>query len=104
MSSLLIDAVGVAAGLASMASFVPQIVKIVREKDASSVSLRMFAITVTAFVLWTTFGVLTGSWPVAVSNAVCLGLSGTVLALRLRYGGDGGGGQQVRPSMQRRPG
>ena len=84
---LWIDAVGTLAALCSMTSFTPQIVKIWREKDASSVSLRMFLLTVTGFVLWTTYGVLLGSWPVAVSNAVCLALSGVILWLKIRFGG-----------------
>lgn len=69
-----------------MTSFTPQIIKIWKEKDASSVSLRMFVLTVTGFVLWTTYGFLIGSWPVAGSNIVCLILSATILALKWRYG------------------
>jgi len=81
-----INAVGVAAGLCSMASFVPQIIKILRTRDASGVSLRMFSVTTTAFMLWTTFGVLQSSWPIAVSNGVCLVLVLAIVGLRLRYG------------------
>lgn len=69
-----------------MASFVPQIMKIVRERDASGVALRMYAVTIVGFVCWTTYGVLSGSWPVTVANAVCLALTATILALRLRFG------------------
>lgn len=83
--ALWINAVGTIAALCSMTSFTPQIVKIWREKDASSVSMRMFLLTVTGFVLWTTYGVLLGSWPVAVSNAVCLALSGVILGLKVKF-------------------
>lgn len=79
------DIVGTAAALCSMASFIPQIVKIVRERDASSVSLRMYAVTVTGFSLWIAYGALIESWPVAASNAVCLGLSGAILVLKWRF-------------------
>lgn len=81
----IVDAVGVGAALCSMTSFVPQIIKIVRERDASSVSLRMYAVTVTGFCLWITYGAMIGSWPVAGSNSVCLALSATILALKWRY-------------------
>ncbi len=87
-SEVLINGVGVAAGLFSMSSFVPQILKIWRERDASGVSLRMFAVTVTAFTLWTIYGLLQGSWPIAGSNAVCLALAAAIVALRLKFGGD----------------
>ncbi len=82
----LINAFGVAAGLCSMASFIPQIFKIVRERDASSVSLRMYAVTTLGFICWTIYGALSGSWPVLLSNAVCLALVITILTLRLRFG------------------
>lgn len=83
----LANTIGVCAGVASMASFIPQIVKIVRERDAQGVSLRMFSVTVTAFALWLAYGVMLGSWPIAASNAICLALSAAIVALRLKYGG-----------------
>ena len=83
--SLLANAVGVGAALCSMTSFVPQIRKIWLERDASSVSLRMYIVTVTGFSLWTGYGALIGSWAVAGSNIVCLLLSAAVLALKWRF-------------------
>jgi MtN3 and saliva related transmembrane protein len=82
----IVNAVGTAAGLCSMASFVPQVVKIVREKRADGVALHTYLLTVTGFVLWIAYGVMLKSWPVAVSNAVNLVLSAAILALRWRYG------------------
>ena len=89
MSSLVANAVGTGAALCSMVSFVPHISKIVRERDASSVSLRMYLVTVAGFSLWIAYGVLAGGWPVIVSNSVCLAMSGAVLALKLHYGRGG---------------
>jgi MtN3 and saliva related transmembrane protein len=86
----LINAFGLIAGLCSMASFVPQIVKILRERDASSVSLRMYAVTTVGFICWTAYGALSGSWPVMLANAVCLCLVVTILFLRLRFGDEKG--------------
>ncbi|CAN7208621.1 SemiSWEET transporter [Phenylobacterium sp. LjRoot164] len=85
MALSLADIVGTAAALCSMASFTPQIIKIWREKDASSISLRMYVVTVTGFSLWTVYGVLTGSWPVIGANSVCLMLSAVILSLKWRY-------------------
>lgn len=75
-----------AAGVCSMISFIPQVGKILAERSAEGVSLKMFAVTVTAFVLWTVYGVLLASWPIAVSNFVCLCLALTIVALRLKFG------------------
>ena len=92
--SLWLNVIGTAAGLCSMASFVPQIVKIVRERDAASVSLRMYMVTVTGFSLWIAYGVMLKSWPVTVTNAVCLVLTAIILGLRLKFGGEGGSSQK----------
>jgi MtN3 and saliva related transmembrane protein len=79
--------VGVGAALCSMGSFAPQALKILRERDASGVSLGMYVITVIGFSLWSTYGVLLQSWPLVVSNLVCLALSALILALKLRSNG-----------------
>lgn len=84
MSAHWVAGVGAAAALCSMSSFVPQIVKIVRERDASGVSLRMYLVTVTGFTLWVAYGAMIGSWPVVASNGVCLVLSGLILLLKRR--------------------
>ena len=46
----------------------------------------MFAVTVTAFILCATYGVLLGSWLISVSNVVCLCLSLVIVVLRLKSG------------------
>ena len=78
--------VGTAAALLSITSFAPQIVKIWREKDASSVSLRTYVVTVAGFSCWIAYGVMIKAWPVIASNIACLLMSGAVLALTWRYG------------------
>lgn len=88
--ALIANVIGTAAALCSMTSFIPQIAKIRRERDASSVSLKMYAVTVTGFILWTAYGFMIGSWPVAAANIVCLALSATILALKWRYSGGSG--------------
>jgi MtN3 and saliva related transmembrane protein len=88
-ASLLASVVGTAAALLSITSFAPQIIKIWKEKDASSVSLRTYIVTVTGFSCWIAYGVLTQAWPVIASNTACLLMSGAVLALKWRFGRDG---------------
>ncbi len=82
---LLTNVIGTGAAICSMASFVPQLVKIWKERDASSVSLRMFALTVTGFTLWVLYGWSLKSWPITVSNAVCLLLSAGILYAKFHF-------------------
>jgi len=92
--SLVATLIGVAAALCSMASFAPQALKILRERDASGVSLRMYSITVVGFSLWSAYGVLLKSWPLVGSNLVCLALSGLILVLKLSDNDSESGGKR----------
>lgn len=85
--ALLVDAVGVAAAVCSMASFVPQVAKIIKARDASAVSLRMYVVTVIGFSLWAVYGALLHSWPLIVANLISLSLAALVLGLKVLYRG-----------------
>lgn len=87
MSSFAANAVGVIAAFCSMASFAPQIGKIIKTRDASAVSLKTYGLTVAGFTFWTAYGVMIGSWPVVGANMVCFCMSATVLFLKWRWRG-----------------
>lgn len=74
----------VVAGLLSTSSFVPQVLKAWRERDTAAISKRMYLVTVTAFTLWTLYGVLIENLPIVVFNLLSLILSGIILALKIR--------------------
>ena len=103
MTPWLVNLVGATAALCSMSSFLPQVLKIVRERDAEQVSLRMYVVTVTGFSLWTAYGLMLASWPLVLSNLVSLGLSGTILLLTLRYGANKKGPQSPAAPLSREP-
>lgn len=84
-NQILINVIGTGAALCTITSFVPQIIKIIRERDASSVSLRMYALTVSAFSLWTIYGVMLGAWPLVAANSVSLTLAATALVCKWRF-------------------
>lgn len=77
--------VGTIAALLSITSFAPQILKILKEKDASAVSLRTYVVTVTGFSCWIAYGIMIRAWPVIASNIACLLMSGAVLAMKWRF-------------------
>jgi MtN3 and saliva related transmembrane protein len=68
----------------STLSFVPQVVKAWQERDTTAISKPMVTVTVTAFVLWSTYGYLIDSWPMMVFNLMSLGLSGAILVFKIR--------------------
>jgi MtN3 and saliva related transmembrane protein len=75
--------VGAAATLCSVSSFAPQAWKIIRTRDASGISTRMYVITVVGFSLWLAYGVLLWQWPLILTNGICLLLSGLILVMKL---------------------
>lgn len=77
--------VGVAAAVLSITSFAPQIFKIWKERDAASVSLRTYVVTVLGFTCWTAYGVMIQAWPVVASNLACLTMASAVLILKWRF-------------------
>ena len=79
-----ITVLGAAAGLCTVGSFVPQVVKAWREGDTNAISLRMYLVLVAGFVLWLGYGLLIGSWPIIVVNVGNLVLSAAILWLKLR--------------------
>ena len=85
MSDVIANVVGTAAALCSIVSFAPQMIKIWNERDASSVSLRTYSLTVTCFVLWVAYGVLTSAWPIVVSNACAFVMALGVLLMKWRF-------------------
>lgn len=85
MSELAANVVGTLAALCSITSFAPQMIKIWKERDASSVPLKTYSLTVICFVLWTTYGVLTGAWPIIVANAFAMIMASGVLLMKWRF-------------------
>ncbi len=75
---------GTAAGLCTTFSFVPQVVKAWREGDTQAISLRMYWVSLTAFVLWMVHGLMVERLPIVVFNAFNLILGGLVVWLTLR--------------------
>lgn len=79
----IVTIVGVLAGVASTTSFMPQAIKVLRTRDTESISVGMYIVTVTAFSLWITYGVMLGQWPLIASNGISLVLSAFILAMKL---------------------
>ena len=82
-AGMMVVVVGSGAAVCSTTSFLPQLIKLVRERTAEAVSIRMYALTVTAFSLWIAYGSMLSSWPLMISNALSLALSSAILLLKL---------------------
>ena len=74
----------VAATLTTLA-FLPQTLKTIRTRDTRAISLGMYVVFTIGVVFWLAYGIVLHSWPMIIANIVTLGLSATILGLKLRY-------------------
>jgi MtN3 and saliva related transmembrane protein len=79
------DLAGYAAATLTTVAFVPQALKSWRTRDLSGVSLTMYGLFTIGVALWLAYGILLGSWPIILANAITLALAGTVLTLKLMH-------------------
>ncbi|HEY1311457.1 MAG TPA: SemiSWEET transporter [Pseudolabrys sp.] len=84
--SPLIEATGATGALLTTLCWLPQAVKVVREKETRAISLPATIAFTTGVVLWLIYGLAIGDWPLIGSNAVTLVLMTAILAMKLRYG------------------
>jgi MtN3 and saliva related transmembrane protein len=80
-----VEDIGFIAAFLTTAAFVPQLVRVIRRRSASDISLPTFLLFSLGVFLWLLYGLYTGSKPVIASNCVTLVLSLSILALKMRY-------------------
>jgi len=77
---------GYTAAALTSASFIPQAVMTIRSRDTRGISRGMYIIFTVGVAFWLAYGIAIDSLPMILANVVTLGLAGTVLVLKLRYG------------------
>jgi MtN3 and saliva related transmembrane protein len=78
--------VGFVAAALTTFSFIPQAIRTIRTKETHGISLGMYVMFTVGIAFWLVYGLVLMSWPMILSNVVTLMLSGTILALNIRYG------------------
>jgi MtN3 and saliva related transmembrane protein len=82
----LIDIVGASGAVLTTLCWLPQALKVIREKETRALSLLATAAFTLGVVLWLIYGLAIHDWPLIGSNAVTLALMAPILVLKLRYG------------------
>ena len=78
--------IGALASVLTTISFIPQVWRVWKTRSARDLSLPMYLIFTTGVALWLVYGVMLGSWPIIVGNAITVVLAGMVLAMKLKFG------------------
>ncbi|MEM7328616.1 MAG: SemiSWEET transporter [Pseudomonadota bacterium] len=77
------DIIGLVAAMLTTISFLPQTLLVLRTGRTDGISLSMYALFTTGVAGWLLYGVLVGSLPVILANAITLALAATILTLKL---------------------
>ncbi|MEI8384664.1 MAG: SemiSWEET transporter [Nitrosomonadaceae bacterium] len=77
--------VGYAAAVLTTVAFVPQALKSWQTRDLSGVSLPMYSLFTAGVAMWFVYGVMLGSWPIIIANAITIVLASVVLTLKLMH-------------------
>ena len=77
--------VGIAAGILTGISLIPQLIKIVREKKKESVSIGMLVVLLAGLCGWIWYGVLKKDYPIIITNAFSLLTNISILILSFIY-------------------
>jgi MtN3 and saliva related transmembrane protein len=85
LSPQITEDIGFVAAFCTTVAFVPQLVRVLKLRSARDISLGTFLLFSIGVFLWLLYGIYTGSRPVIASNAATLGLSLSILILKIRY-------------------
>jgi MtN3 and saliva related transmembrane protein len=77
--------IGYLAAFGTTVSFLPQAIKTIQTKDTSGISLPMYALFTAGTLLWLTYGIMSGSLPVTVANAITFVFASVILVYKIRY-------------------
>ena len=80
-----VDAIGAAGAVLTTVCWLPQTMKIAREKDARAISLPATIAMTMGILLWLIYGIALADWPLIASNAVTLVLTAAMVGLKLRH-------------------
>jgi MtN3 and saliva related transmembrane protein len=82
----LVDLVGAAGAVLTTLCWLPQALKVIREKETRALSLPATGAFTLGVMLWLVYGLAIDDWPLIGSNAVTLTLMAPILVMKLRYG------------------
>lgn len=85
MNAAMITDIGYCAAFGTTVSFIPQAIKTIQTKNTSGISLPMYALFTTGTLLWLIYGLLSGSAPVAVANAITMLFASIILVYKIKY-------------------
>lgn len=75
---------GYLAAFCTTIAFIPQAIKVYKSKHTKDISLGMFSLLISGFILWLWYGILLPSYPIIIANSVTIIIAIYILFTKLR--------------------
>jgi MtN3 and saliva related transmembrane protein len=76
---------GIAAVLTTLA-YVPQMIKVLRDKNTKSISLGMYSMITLGIACWLVYGIMLESPSLILANGLTLGMAIIILIMKIKHG------------------
>ncbi len=77
--------VGIIAGILTSFSMLPQLIKMIKEKEVDDVSIPMLLVLFTGISLWVVYGYLQNDLPVLITNSFSVLVNLITIIFRFKY-------------------
>jgi MtN3 and saliva related transmembrane protein len=86
MPAVIVDAIGATGALLTTVCWVPQAIKIVRDRETRAISLPGTLLCVIGVLLWLIYGLAIVDAPLIGSSIATFAMTATILVLKIRHG------------------
>lgn len=77
--------IGIAAGVLTGISMLPQLIKIIREKKTEDISFLMLFVLLAGVAAWVCYGILKKDYPIIVTNSFSFVVNSLVIFFSFKY-------------------
>ncbi|ERJ59312.1 SemiSWEET transporter [Sphingobacterium paucimobilis] len=71
--------IGTIAGALTSISMLPQLIKVIKEKEVQPLSPTMIIVLMAGVALWVVYGIMKSEWPIIISNSFSFLVNGLLL-------------------------
>jgi MtN3 and saliva related transmembrane protein len=79
------NVIGILAGIMTGIAALPQLIKLIKEKDGTQLSPVMLLVLIGGLVSWLIYGIMKEDWPIIITNAFSALVNTIIIILRQIY-------------------
>ena len=77
--------IGISAGVCTAMSMLPQLIKIIKEKEANDISFFMLIMLLAGIAGWVWYGVLKNDYPIIITNGFSFIVNALIIGFSVKY-------------------